>query len=149
MAKTSKRRVPQRASGRGLPGKPGPQGHPGRPGPLGPRGPLGPQGKEGKSGKPGPAGKIGPQGPRGPIGPQGKPGPQGAPGAEGPPGRMPSINEVMPWLHLLFEAWEDYKQDRKRFAKEEKKARKLAEREIEEGAAALDATGKKKKKEKP
>ena len=43
---------------------------------------------------------------------------------------MPSINQVMPWLHLVFEAWEDYKHTRKRSAKEERKAQKLAERYV-------------------
>ena len=54
-------------------------------------------------GKPG---KVGPQGKRGEMGPQGKPGAQGKPGPAGPAGQMPSIDQVMPWLHLVFEAGE-------------------------------------------
>jgi Collagen triple helix repeat (20 copies) len=88
---------------RGEPGRPGPQGHPGRPGPEGPRG------------KPGPQGRPGPRGPRGEAGPPGKPGVTGEPGPRGepgPPGQLPSIEQVMPWLHLLFDAWEDYRRMR-------------------------------------
>jgi hypothetical protein len=29
---------------------------------------------------------------------------------------LPSIDQVMPWLHLLFDAWEDYKHQREREA---------------------------------
>jgi hypothetical protein len=29
---------------------------------------------------------------------------------------LPSIEQVLPWLHLLFEAWEDYKLKRQREA---------------------------------
>ena len=25
---------------------------------------------------------------------------------------MPSIDQIMPWLHLIFDAWEDYKKTR-------------------------------------
>jgi hypothetical protein len=93
-------------------GLPGPQGHPGRPGPAGPRGKPGPDGK---------VGKAGPQGPRGEAGPQGKPGVQGEKGPRGepgPPGQLPSIEQVMPWLHLLFDAYEDYKRTREQEAVE-------------------------------
>lgn len=38
-------------------------------------------------------------------------GPRGEPG---PPGQLPSLDQVMPWLHLLFDAWEDYKRLRER-----------------------------------
>ena len=95
-------------------GPPGPQGHPGRAGPEGPRG------------KPGPQGKAGPQGPRGEAGQQGKPGVQGDKGPRGEPGlpgQLPSIDQVMPWLHLLFDAYEDYKRQR------EGEALEAAERE--------------------
>jgi hypothetical protein len=107
-------------------GPPGPQGHPGRPGPAGP------------SGKPGPAGKAGPQGARGEAGPQGKPGVQGEKGPRGeagPPGQLPSIEQVMPWLHLLFDAYEDYKRQREREAIE---ANEAAEREASTQAALAE-----------
>jgi hypothetical protein len=41
------------------------------------------------------------------------------------PGELPSIEQVMPWLHLVFDAWEDYKRTREREAAE----REAAERE--------------------
>ena len=53
------------------------------------------------------------------MGPQGKPGVQGERGPRGeagPPGQLPSIDQVVPWLHQLFEAWEDYKLRRQREA---------------------------------
>jgi hypothetical protein len=81
----------------------------GRAGPPGPRG------------KPGPAGKFGLQGKRGEPGPQGKvgeQGPPGKPGLQGPPGQLPSIEEVMPWLHQVFEAFEDYRRQRQQEATE-------------------------------
>jgi hypothetical protein len=126
---------PQGARGRpGEPGRPGPQGHPGRPGPDGPRGKAGPQGKpgpQGKRGEAGPPGKAGPQGKPGEPGPQGKPGVRGE---AGPPGPLPSIEQVMPWLHLLFDAWEDYKRERE--------ATEAAEREASvHEALALDEHG--------
>ena len=40
---------------------------------------------------------------------QGRKGPQGARGEPGPPGQLPSIEQVMPWLHLVFDAYKDYK----------------------------------------
>jgi hypothetical protein len=46
---------------------------------------------------------------------RGEAGPRGEPG---PPGQLPSIEQVMPWLHLLFDAWEDYKRQREREATE-------------------------------
>ena len=76
----------------------------GRRGPEGRRGKPGPQGKPGAPGKPGPQGKRGEMGERGPR------------GEAGPPGQLPSIDQVMPWLHRLFEAWEDYKLKRQREA---------------------------------
>ena len=44
-------------------------------------------------GKPGVDGKSGPQGPR---------------GEQGPPGRLPSIEEVLPWIERIVEAWGEY-----------------------------------------
>ena len=59
-----------------------------------------------------------------------------APGEPGPPGQLPSIEQVMPWLHLLFDAWEDYKRLREREALE------AAEREASvHEALALDEHG--------
>jgi hypothetical protein len=113
---------------RGEPGRAGPQGHPGRPGLEGPRG------------KPGPQGKTGAQGPRGEAGPQGKPGPQGAAGPRGepgPPGQLPSIEQVMPWLHLIFDAWEDHRKMREREAAE-REAQAIAEREALAAAALVE-----------
>jgi Collagen triple helix repeat (20 copies) len=74
-------------------------------------------GRTGQRGKPGPKGKPGPQGKRGEPGPQGKPGVQGQPGPRGepgPPGQLPSIEQVIPWLNSIFEAWEDYRRQRDR-----------------------------------
>jgi hypothetical protein len=62
-------------------------------------------------------GKPGPQGKRGEPGAQGKPGPQGPPGPRGepgPPGQLPSIEEIRPWLHMIFDVWEQYRQTRER-----------------------------------
>jgi hypothetical protein len=90
---------------------------------------MGPQGK---------AGKAGPQGKRGEAGPQGKagaPGEKGPRGEAGPPGQLPSIDQVMPWLHLLFDAYEDYKRQREREAIE------AAEREANAQAALDDIDG--------
>lgn len=56
----------------------------------------------------------------------------------------------MPWLHLVFDAWADYKQTRK----QEREAKELAERgvETEEPGDAIDHAhgdkGKKKKRKK-
>jgi hypothetical protein len=64
---------------------------------------------------------------RGDAGPRGEP---------GPPGQLPSIEQVMPWLHLLFDAFEDYKRQREREALE------AAEREASvHDALALDEHG--------
>lgn len=36
-------------------------------------------------------------------------------GQRGPPGpQLPSIEQVMPWLHLLFDAYEEYERKRER-----------------------------------
>ncbi len=115
----------------GEPGRPGPQGHPGRPGPEGLRGKAGPQGKpgpQGKRGEAGPQGKAGAQGARGEAGLEGKPGPQGPAGPRGeagPPGQLPSIEQIIPWLQMVFDAWEDHRRMREREAAE----REAAERE--------------------
>jgi Collagen triple helix repeat (20 copies) len=77
--------------------------HPGKAGPEGPRGKPGPQGKPGAQGKRGEPGAQGKPGVRGEAGPRGEP---------GPPGQLPSIEQVVPWLHLLFDAFEDYKRQR-------------------------------------
>src|SRR5579883_1798121 len=126
---TASRRRPQGPPGprgkQGAPGRPGPQGHPGKRGADGARGKPGPQGKAGPPGKPGP------QGPRGEPGPQGKVGPQGAPGPRGeagPPGQLPSIEQVMPWLHLIFDAYEDYRKQREQEAAD-RAAQEARERE--------------------
>ena len=42
---------------------------------------------------------------------QGERGPRGE---AGPPGQLPSIEQMMPWLHLLFDTYEDYKRQRER-----------------------------------
>jgi len=63
----------------------------------------------------GPPGKPGPQGKRGEAGPQGKPGARGEAGPRGEPGpagQLPSIEQMIPWLHSLFEAFEDYRRER-------------------------------------
>ena len=63
----------------------------------------------------GPSGKPGPQGKRGEAGPQGQPGVRGEAGQRGEPGpagELPSIEQMIPWLHSLFEAWEDYRRER-------------------------------------
>ena len=66
----------------------------------------------------------------GEAGPQGKPGvqgPAGPRGEPGPPGELPSIERVMPWLHLIFDAWEDHRQMRAREAAERQVAALAAE----------------------
>lgn len=133
-------------------GRPGPQGHPGRPGPEGARGKPGVQGKPGK---PGPQGKRGEPGPQGKQGVQGEKGP---PGEVGPAGPLPSIEQVLPWLHQLFDAYEDYKRQREREAIEaaERDAatqRAFAEQDrdevlFDEGDSDEDLDRKRKKKDK-
>src|ERR1700757_4358203 len=110
----------------GPPGRPGPQGHPGRQGPEGPRG------------KPGPQGKAGPRGARGEQGPAGKAGPAGAGGEPGLPGELPSIDQVLPWLHLIFEAWEDYKQKKEREAAEREMHDQMVQEAVSESDDAFD-----------
>jgi hypothetical protein len=96
-------------------GPPGPQGPRGKQGERGRPGPQGKAGLQGKRGEPGPQGKAGEQGPVGKPGPQGPPGPRGE---QGPAGQLPSIDQVMPWLQMLFEAWEDYRRQREQEAAE-------------------------------
>src|SRR3974377_1394072 len=92
-----------RSGPQGPRGLPGPQGHPGRAGREGPRGKMGPPGK------PGPQGKRGETGPQGKPGVRGDAGPRGEPG---PAGQLPSIEQMIPWLQSLFEAFEDYRRER-------------------------------------
>jgi hypothetical protein len=129
----------------GPPGRPGPQGHPGR------------QGPEGLRGKPGPQGKAGAHGPRGEPGPPGKPGPAGPRGEAGPPGQLPSIDQVLPWLHLIFEAWEDYMRTKQREAAEREMHEQMVQEAVSENDDGFDDPnegvgdahhGKKKKKKK-
>jgi hypothetical protein len=72
---------------------------------------------------------------------------------------LPSIEQVMPWLHLIFDAWEDHRKMREREAAE--RDAQAAEHEALAAAAAAfadepfdevgeeeDRKGKKKKKHK-
>jgi hypothetical protein len=111
------------AGRQGRAGPRGPQGQPGRRGPDGLRGKPGPDGKPGVPGKQGPRGEAGPPGPQGPIGPQG---PRGEPG---PAGTLPTIDQLMPWLEQIFEAFQEYKKTRDREA-HEREAAQHAVREI-------------------
>ncbi len=90
----------------------GPQG---KPGPIGKAGPPGKPGPQGKLGEAGPRGAAGPQGP---LGPQGPAGPQGPRVEPGPPGQLPSIEQVLPWLDQLFDAWDERRRQREREAAE-------------------------------
>ena len=85
---------------------------------------------------------------------RGEAGPRGEPG---PPGQLPSIEQVMPWLHLLFDAWEDYRRRREREASEaaEHEASTFAAMAMDEHDEMFDEEGdgdkehrKKKKKKK-
>jgi hypothetical protein len=49
------------------------------------------------------------QGPRGEAGPRGE---------LGPPGQLPSIEQVMPWLGQIFDAYEEHRRMREREAAE-------------------------------
>jgi hypothetical protein len=70
---------------------------------------------QGKPGKQGTQGNRGEPGPQGKQGVQGEKGPRGEPG---PAGQLPSIEQVLPWLHQLFDAYEDHKRQREREALE-------------------------------
>ena len=75
------------------------------------------------------------QGRQGPPGPQGKPGPQGPPGPRGEPGlpgRLPSNDEMRPWLHMIFEVWEEYRKARERETAEQE-AMQVFERAVLNG----------------
>jgi hypothetical protein len=53
---------------------------------------------------------------------------------------LPSIEQIMPWLHLVFDAWEDHRRMREREAVE----REAAEREAQaarEAEAAAEISG--------
>jgi hypothetical protein len=110
---------------------------------------------QGRPGKPGPSGKAGPQGKRGEPGPQGKAGPQGPRGEPGPPGQLPSIETMRPWLHMIFDAWEEHRQARERETAE-REAMQVFERAVlneEDGDPFMfsdeqDADGDRKKKDK-
>jgi len=119
---------------RGRQGAPGPQGHPGRQGPAGARG------------KPGPQGKPGVQGKRGEQGPDGKAGPQGPRGEQAPPDQLPSLEQVMPWLHMIFDAYEDYKKKREQEEREAAERATLEEAVQEDDFDDEDDDHKKKKK---
>lgn len=80
---------------------------------------------------------------QGKAGPQGAAGPRGEAGPPGQPGRLPSIEQVMPWLHMIFDAYEDYKKTREREAAEREA---LAAIESYDMADADDDHKKKKKK---
>lgn len=54
----------------------------------------------------------------------------------GPPGALPSIEQVMPWLHLIFDAWEDHRQKRAQEAAERERA--AAEMAAQEATATDD-----------
>jgi hypothetical protein len=75
---------------------------------------------------------------------------QGPRGEPGPPGALPSIEQVMPWLHLIFEAWEDYKaqRDLERIRQEEAERQQALEAAQEAAAAeaAVDDEGNGEKK---
>jgi hypothetical protein len=53
---------------------------------------------------------------------------------------LPSIEQVMPWLHLVFDAWEDHRRMREREAAE-REAAEAAEREAQAAAERGDASG--------
>ena len=73
-------------------------------------------------------------------------GEQGLPGA---PGQLPSIEQVMPWLHLIFDAYEDYKKMREHEAAERAAAEQAAlEAAVHEEASDDEDDGDHKKKKK-
>jgi len=66
-------------------------------------------GLPGKQGEAGAQGKPGAQGPAGPQGPRGE---------QGPPGQLPAIEQVLPWLEQLFDAWDERRRQREHEAAE-------------------------------
>jgi hypothetical protein len=107
------------------------------------RGIPGGAGPDGARGKPEPPGKPGAQGKRGEPGPQGKPGAQGEQGPRGepgPPGWLPSVDQVLPWLHLIFDAWEDYRKQRE-LEEAERDALETQEREAMKVSEDCEANG--------
>jgi hypothetical protein len=61
---------------------------------------------------------------------------------------MPSIEQVMPWLHLVFDAWEEHRQTRAREAlqreqdeREQQALAALAAKVLAEQDAALEPSG--------
>jgi hypothetical protein len=66
---------------------------------------------------------------------QGEAGPRGE---QGPPGTLPTLEQIMPWLHMVFDAWEDHRQMRAREAQEREEALRLEQQqEVVERVAAL------------
>ena len=65
--------------------------------------------------------------------------------AAGPSTELPSIEEVMPWLHLVFDAWEDYRAQKAHEA-DERMRREIASPEFSGLDEADDGKRKKKKK---
>jgi hypothetical protein len=65
---------------------------------------------------------------------QGEAGPRGE---QGPPGTLPSLEQIMPWLHMVFDAWEDHRQMRLREAQEREEALLREQQEAVERVAAM------------
>jgi len=63
-------------------------------------------------------------------------------------GQLPSIDQVMPWLHLIFEAWDDYKRTRKLERKTKKSVADDIEAEGPDDTNHDDEDKKKKRKRK-
>jgi hypothetical protein len=89
---------------------------------------------------------------KGEAGPQGKPGVQGEAGPrgeQGPPGQLPSIEQVMPWLHLIFDAWEDHRRMREEAEQREAATQAaLADEHLDSDAEGDDDERREKKKKK-
>jgi hypothetical protein len=61
---------------------------------------------------------------------------------------LPSIEQVMPWLHLMFDAYEDYKKTREREAAERATAEQAALEGAVQDEAAVDEEDDDRKKKK-